>query len=100
MKFNRAAPFVLAAIAVVSAIWLIKVKDQKVVAGENELIISEDEKIPYDSIQQIDKTHFDSKGFFIISYKTSDGKDALKALSYKKYDNLKPLLEHLVSKIT
>ena len=100
MKFNQIAPFVLVGISIISAIWLIKLKDHKIIADENELIINEKEKIPYDSIQQIDKTHFDSKGFFIITYKTPDGNDALKALSYKKYDNLKELLEHLVSKIT
>ncbi len=100
MKFNQRAPFVLVGISIISAIWLIKIKDQKIIADENELIINKKEKIPYDSIQQLDKTHFDSKGFFIITYKTPDGNDALKALSYKKYDNLKELLEHLVSKIT
>ena len=100
MKFNQRAPFVLVGISIISAIWLIKIKDHKVIAGENELVIGGNEKIPYNSIQQIDKTHFESKGFFMISYKTPDGNDALKALSYKKYDNLKALLEHLVAKIT
>jgi hypothetical protein len=100
IKFNQRAPFVLAGISIISAIWFLRIKDAKVIADENELIISEKEKIPYSSIQQIDKTHFESKGFFIISYKRRDGKVALRALSYKKYDNLKAVLEHLVSKIT
>lgn len=98
--FNRITPFVLAGFSLISAILLIKVRNIKVIADENELIISDEEKIPYSSIQQIDKTHFDSRGFFIISYKNKDGQDTLKALSYKKYDNLKAVLEHLVSKIT
>ena len=80
--------------------WFKKIKNVKLIADENELIISENEKIPYNAIQQIDKTHFESKGFFIITYKSQDGKDTLRALSYKKYDNLKAILEHLVSKIT
>jgi len=100
MKFNRRVPFALVAISIIAAIWYSKVKDLKVVADEKELVIGEKETIPYSSIQQIDKTHFDSKGFFIITYKTQDGKQATRALTYKRYDNLKPILEHLVAKIT
>ena len=100
LKAHKWAPFVLVGISIISAIWYMKIKDEKIVADENELIISENEKIPYSAIQQIDKTHFDKKGFFIISYKDQDGKDKLRALSYKKYDNLKVVLELLVSKIT
>ena len=100
LSFNRQIPFYAgAAIVAIAAFWL-SVRNKKLVADENELIISEKEKIPYSSIQQIDKTHFESKGFFIISYKDKDGKDVLKAISYKKYDNLKAVLELLVSKIT
>jgi len=98
--FNRQIPYYAGAAVVAIAVFWFSVRNKKVIAGENELIISENEKIPYSSIQQIDRTHFDSKGFFTISYKDKDGKDALKALSYKKYDNLKAVLEHLVSKIT
>lgn len=100
MKFNRIVPFFLVGLSTISAIWLLKIKNVKLIADGNELIISEKERIPYSSIQQIDKTYFDSKGFFIISYKDRDGKDKLKAFSYKKYDNLKAVLELLVSKIT
>lgn len=100
LTINRQAPYYLGGVSVLIAIFWLTIRNQKIIADENELIINEKEKIPYDSIQQLDKTHFDSKGFFIITYKTPDGNDALKALSYKKYDNLKELLEHLVSKIT
>ncbi len=100
LTLNRQAPYYLVGMSVLIAIFWLTIRNQKIIADENELIINEKEKIPYDSIQQLDKTHFDSKGFFIITYKTPDGNDALKALSYKKYDNLKELLEHLVSKIT
>lgn len=100
MQFNRRVPFVLVAVSLIAAIRYLKIKDRKVVADENELVISQAEKIPYNTIQQIDKTHFDSKGFFVITYKTQDGKEAIRALSYKKYDNLNALLDHLVAKIT
>jgi hypothetical protein len=100
MKANRAAPFVLAGISIIAAVWFFRIKNIRVVADENQLIIGEKEKIPYKSIQQIDKTYFDTKGFFIITYKTADGSSTLKAFSYKRYDNLKALLEYLVTKIT
>jgi hypothetical protein len=97
---NRQAPYYTGAAVVAIAVFWFSVRNKKLIADENELIISEKERIPYSSIQQIDKTHFESKGFFIIGYKDRDGKDAIKALSYKKYDNLKAVLELLVTKIT
>jgi hypothetical protein len=100
IKFNQQAAPVLLGIAIIAAIWYFSVRNLKVVADENELIISKNEKIPYGSIIQVDKTHFDSRGFFVITYKTADGKQALLALTYKKYDNLKAILDHLVAKIT
>ncbi|MFA5423107.1 MAG: hypothetical protein WC374_04550 [Phycisphaerae bacterium] len=100
LLFNQRVSIGLLAIAVISAIWFVKVKDHKLVLDDNELIIDNKQKIPYASIEQIDRTHFDSKGFFIISYKKPDGQNALKAFSYKRYDNLKSLLDHLVTKIT
>ncbi len=100
MKFNQRVPFVLLGISIIAAIWYLRVKDLKVLADEQELVIDDKEKIPFSLIQQIDRTHFEAKGFFIITYKTQDGKQANKALTYKRYDNLKALLEHLVTKIT
>ena len=72
----------------------------QVVADENELIINGKEKIYYDSIQKIDKTHFKSKGFFVITYKSKDGGEVNRKLSYKTYDNLQAILDELVAKIT
>jgi hypothetical protein len=100
LTLNRQGPYYTGAAAVAIAVFWFMVRNKKLVADENELIISEKERIPYSSIQQIDKTHFESKGFFIITYKNADGKNVLRALSYKKYDNLKAVLDHLVSKIT
>jgi len=100
LLFNQRVSIGLLAIAVISAIWFVKVKDHKLVLDDNELIIDNKQKIPYASIEQIDRTHFDSKGFFIISYKKPDGQNALEAFSYKRYDKLKSLLDHLVTKIT
>ena len=100
LVFNQKSPpfFILA--AVLFAVYLYFVKDKKLIADEKELILSEKEKIPYDSIQKIDKTHFDKKGFFVITYKDEHGKEIDKKISDRQYDNLPAVLDHLVAKIT
>ena len=100
LTFNRNAPYVLGAGAVILGIFLGMVSGKKLTADENELVISEKEKIPYSAIQQINKTHFESKGYFIVGYKTNDDKDAEITISSKKYDNLGAVLDELVSKIS
>ena len=81
-------------------VYFFMVKDKKLVADENELIISEKEKISIDSIEKIDKTKFDSKGFFIITHKDQGGNEVESKISNKTYDDLKPVLELLVAKIS
>jgi hypothetical protein len=100
MSFNRISPPVFIAIAAFFSIYLFAVKDKKLIAEENELIISDDKRISYDSIQQIDKTYFEKKGFFIITYKDKNGKEVRYKLHDRAYDNLAAVLEHIVSKIT
>jgi len=99
LTFNRQAPPYLLAAAVVLFIFWVVVRNKKITAEENELVMSAGEKIPYSSIQKIDKTNFDSKGFFIIGYK-KDSVEVERKISNRSYDNLKPVLEHLVSKIS
>jgi hypothetical protein len=100
MLFNRIAPvfLVIAAVFLVVRFWAIK--DKKLLADENELIIDDKEKIRYDSIQKIDKTYFDQKGFFIVAYKDKDGNENNRKLSSRKYDNLAAILDHLVAEIS
>jgi len=121
MVFNQKSPFVFAGLAAVTTVWFWARKNKKVLADENELIISDKERISYDSIQQIDKTHFrprtkrkfvgnsngevqeksgQPEGYFIITYKNKDGKKVNYKLSDRKYDNLAAILEHLVAKIS
>jgi hypothetical protein len=100
MVFNQWAPFILTLAALAMAYRLRTLKDKKLIADENEFIINSNDKIPYHSIQKIDKTYFDSKGYFIITYKDHLGKETSLKLSDKKYDNLSAVLEHLVAKIT
>ena len=100
MVFNQKSPFVFVAHAAVLTVWFWARKNKKVLADENELIISDKERISYDSIQQIDKTYFEKKGFFVITYKDKDGKEVRHKLNERTYDNLAAILEHLVAKIS
>jgi hypothetical protein len=99
MIFNRIAPIFLVALAAVLMGRFWALKDKKLLADENELIISNKEKISYDSIQKIDKTSFNSKGFFLITYKNKNGSEVNRKLSNRTYDNLAAILEKLVAEI-
>jgi hypothetical protein len=94
MIFNQVAPFFLAAGAVGFVVRLRTIRDKKLTADENELLINGAEKIPYESLQKIDKTHFESKGFFVLTYKDEQGREVDRKLSDRNYDNL------LVAKIS
>ena len=100
MVFNKIAPFFLVALAVILTGRFRTLKNKKLLADEKELVVNGKESISYDSIQKIDKTHFDSKGFFLITYKSKDGSEANCKLSDKNYDNLAAVLDELVAKIS
>lgn len=100
MMFNRISPVFFIAAAAVLAIWLRARRGEKLVADENELIMSDKVRIRYDSIEKIDKTHFESKGYFIITFKDSRGREVNRKLSDRRYDNLAAILDHLVAKIS
>jgi len=100
MNFNRKSPPVFLGIAVVLAAYLVTLKKKKLVDDENSLIFSNAEKIGYDAIRKIDKTHFDSKGVFALTYKDEGGKEIERKISNRKYDNLAAVLDRLVEKIS
>ena len=100
MVFNQKSPLVFVGLAAVTTVWFWARKNKKVLADENELIISNKERISYDSIQQIDKTYYEKKGFFVITYKDKGGKEIRRKLNDRTYDNLAAILEHLVAKIS
>jgi hypothetical protein len=100
MKFNQKSPFVLLIAAVAFALRWQMVKDKALSADEDQLVISEKENISYDSIQQIDKTNFESKGFFVITYRNQLGAEVDRKISDRDYDELAAVLEHLVTKIS
>jgi len=99
LVFNRKSPPVFLAAAAVIAVWYWKVKDKKLVADDEAIVLSEKDRIPYNSIEGI-KDNYKSKGFFIIEYKLPDGRKSQRKISSSTYDNLEAVLELLVSKIT
>jgi hypothetical protein len=100
LVFNQKSPPVFFGAAAILGAYLFVLRRRKIIADENELVIDNRKKVPYESIQKIDKTHFGSKGFFIITYKNKQGGEVDHKLSNRKYDNLTALLEELVTKIS
>jgi len=100
MKFNTKSPPVFLGAAVLFTVYLFIIKKKKLIADENELIFSKKTRIAYDSIQKINKTYFDKKGFFVITYTNESGKQVQRKISDRKYDKLPAILDHLVAKIT
>jgi len=101
LVFNRNAPLLFIGAAVLLGVHLFVIRNKKVVADESELVVSDKEKIPYDSIQRIDKTRFDpTTGYFVVTYKNNDGREINRKISSRTYDNLPAVLDELVAKIT
>lgn len=100
MNFNRKSPPVFIAVAAILSVYFLSLRNKKLIADENQLVIAAGKTIPYDSIEKIDKTGFEKKGFFLITYKDQNDGEATLKLSDKRYDNLEPVLEYLVAKIS
>ena len=100
MSFNQKSTPVLILGAVLLGIYLIVIGKKKLITDDNELIIDDKEKISLDSIQKIDKTDYEKKGSFVITYKDSDGREINRKLSNRAYDNMAAVLDHLVAKIS
>jgi len=99
LVFNQKSPPVFLAIALCCAIGLFIVKNKKIILDENSLLLP-NQTINCDSIEAIDKTFYDAKGFFTITYKNQKGEQNTLKISYKKYDNLTAVLDELVAKIS
>jgi len=100
LAFNRKSPPFLVGAAVLLGIYLAAIKNRKLVADETALVINDRERIPYDSVQKIDKTHFDKKGFFVVTYKDENGNEVNRKIADRNHDNLQAILDHLVEKIS
>ena len=100
LLFNQKSPPFFIAAAVILGVWLLAIKNKKLTADDTELVIYGKKKIPCESIQKIDKTLFESKGHFTLTYRGQNGKEVDIKLSDRTYDNLGAVLEHLVAKIS
>jgi hypothetical protein len=100
MMFQRIVPLFLAALAAGLICYLGTVKNKKIIADEEKLNIEGKTEIPYRSIQKVDKTRFDAKGFFLMTYKDESNAENQLKLSNRRYDNLKAVLEKVVDKIS
>lgn len=90
-------PVLVAGGLLTGAMFLLK-RDKKIVADEKQLTVGRT-VIPFDSIDKINKTNFDKKGYFTITYK-DNGTSRDLTLSERTYDNLSAILDHTVSKIS
>jgi hypothetical protein len=100
LVFNLYAPPFLFGLALLAGINLFLIRNRQVVAADTQLIVNGKLNIPYDAIEQIDKTHFEKKGFFVLTYQQEGGREATVRLDDRKYDNLPAILDHLVAQIT
>lgn len=98
LNFNRKAPPFMIGAGILLGVYFFVVKGKKLTADENELI-SGSVRIPYDAIEKVNKTNFDSKGYFILTYKDNGQEKDLK-VSDRTYDNLPAVLDHIVAKIS
>lgn len=99
LKINRALPPFLALGALILGGVLLMVKNKKIVLEDN-ILKAYNKEIDVDKIQKIDKTNFQSKGKFTITYKNSQDQEVDLDFSAKAYDNLKSILDELVNKLT
>ncbi len=93
-------PITCGVIALLLGIKFYTVRNRKIVAEDSDIVIDGKLNIAYDSIQKIDKTNFDSKGHFTLTYKGPDGREIDRKISDKDYDNLEAILGHIVAKIS
>jgi hypothetical protein len=100
LVFNRKAPIFCFAGAIGLAVWFMAVKNRKITADSDGIVIDGKEKLTYQSIVKIDKTYFESKDYFVVTYKDESGSEAERRFSGRDYDNLEAILNELVAKIS
>jgi hypothetical protein len=100
LVINQKAPPFLIGTAGLLGIYFFAIKNKKLLADDRELVMSPQRKIPYDAIEKIDKTYFEKKGVFTITYKDKNGNEVDLKMSDRKYDNLGSMLDHLVAQIS
>ena len=100
LTFNQKSPPFFLAAALLFALRLFVVRKRRIVAEESELIIHENLRIPYDAIQEIDRTHYKAKGVFALAYDSPGGERLRHKVDSRDYDNMTAILDHLVQQIS
>lgn len=98
LAINRKAPPVLLAVGVLVVGNFVRIRNQRIRVDDSTLMVNR-LSIPLSTVTQIDKTHFDSKGFFVLSYKPGDTEKNLK-LYARDYDNLSAVLDRLIEELS
>ena len=98
LEFNRKAPPFFVAGALAIGAYFLVIKNKKIVADDEGLVVS-GQRIAYDAVEKLNKTHFEKKGYFILTYKSGEGEKELK-ISDRKYDGLEAVLDVIVAKIS
>lgn len=99
LNFHKKSPPFFVAAGILSGIYFFIVKGKKIIADDEGLKTGK-ETIAYSAIEKINKTHFDTKGYFILTYKDSNGQSKDIKISDRTYDNLPAVLDHVVAKIS
>lgn len=99
LAFNQKAPPIMFVGAAIVAGYFVVIRNKKVTADETGLKAN-GKTIEYKDIELINKTYFDTKGYFVVGYKDPQGSSRQMKLSDRTYDNLKTMLDHLVAKIS
>ena len=99
MVFNQKAPPYMIGVGILIGVYFLVVKGKKVVADDNGITVG-GKTIAYDSIEKVDKTHFESNGDFALTYKDESGQESDLKISNRTYDNLSAVLDEIVAKIS
>jgi len=95
LYINQYAIIPLAVIAVYFALAAKRLNAKRIEADDTALSFSHGLKIPYNSIQQIDKRFFEKEGHFTLEYEVGSEAKKLK-LTDRTYDKLGLLLDEIV----
>lgn len=100
LTFNRNAPYVLYPLAFALLGFRYIRKDRKLVIDDEKMTLSNGKQIPLSSIESIDKTSYEDKGYFVVAWRDESGKEKSLKLSDSCYDGLSQILDHLITKIS
>jgi hypothetical protein len=99
LEFNKKGAPILLGAAVILGFYFWAARDRKLVADETELKVGGEDPIPYDKMEQIDKTEFATKGYFLLTYKDFKDRKTVKKFSDRQWDNLSAVLDVLTAKL-